>query len=757
MTIGAGGEIFLSDNGTDQDVKVYDSQGKLLREIGKKGGRSLKGQWDPTGVYQPHGVAVDREGKLWVTETDEYPRRVSVWNAKSGAFIREFLGPVYYGSPYGAIDPADHTRWLGGGIQWKLDFDQKTATPVSTLYRKTKPGEPFSRMLGMRWHFYHQDGRTFLIGAGYGDAVYELKKDGSAKIWAFCSTLSNISQLPRWTLPKALTDLPEIQTFFAQNAKTSNPAVSSETSPFGTWGDTVWFNERIMRNYKTGSPVSVLWVDKNGDGIMQPDEIEVFPEGSSVRTISWGAANSTLDLALPAVVNGRESILHVRPDGFLPSGAPNYSLARALAAAVPIPQGTWGGEPVTIQDRFGRVVVNISPMTGLTPDGKVEWTFPNNWVGVGGSHLSPLPEPGVMQGCNFFLGSAPLDDKSEVTVVDGNHGRFFVLTTDGFYLDEMFRDVRVTQNADAYLIGGEPFGGTFARGEDGKYYLQSGHTDYRVFRIDGLDQLHRSGGTLTVSNQQMLAAQTNREAKAAQILRPKSVDVAEVSAGKALSQDCRLWPVADPLVWGNRTLPYPYAEVRAVRQGDRLNLAYTVKDPSPWFNHGTDITQLFKTGDCVDFQFSTDPKARPDRSAPVPGDRRLLIAPHGDGSIAILYSFREPGSGATPVSFTSSTGTETVDRITELTSAKITVQKTDNSYTLIVSIPLADLGLPQGGAAMELKGDFGVIYGDEPGTVDILRSYWSNQATGLVNDLSNEVRIIPKLWGTLHFQAAPLP
>ena len=72
-------------------------------------------------------------------------------------------------------------------------------------------------------------------------------------------------------------------------------------------------------------------------------------------------------------------------------------------------------------------------------------------------------------------------------------------------------------------------------------------------------------------------------------------------------------------------------------------------------------------------------------------------------------------------------------------------------------MPLADLGLPPGGTAADLQGDFGVIYGDESGTVDVLRSYWSNQATGLVNDLPNELRVIPKLWGTLHFQAAPSP
>ncbi len=49
-------------------------------------------------------------------------------------------------------------------------------------------------------------------------------------------------------------------------------------------------------------------------------------------------------------------------------------------------------------------------------------------------------------------------------------------------------------------------------------------------------------------------------------------------------------------------------------------------------------------------------------------------------------------------------------------------------------------------------GDFGVIYGDEEGTINLLRSYWSNPSTGLVNDVPGETMISPGLWGTLRFE-----
>jgi hypothetical protein len=196
--------------------------------------------------------------------------------------------------------------------------------------------------------------------------------------------------------------------------------------------------------------------------------------------------------------------------------------------------------------------------------------------------------------------------------------------------------------------------------------------------------------------------------------------------------------------------------VRAFRYGDQLKLYYRVRDPSPWVNHGTDWTLLFKTGDCVTFEFSTDPAAKPNRATPVPGDKRLLIAPFQDKSIAVLYSYRVPGT-VNGVSFSSPSRTEKVDQVTELKSAQITVTPGDGWYDLSVTVPLADLGLPPAGQPAALRGDFGVIYGDSAGSMDLLRSYWSNQATGLVNDIPGEVSITPRLWGTLNFTGAPAP
>ena len=42
-----------------------------------------------------------------------------------------------------------------------------------------------------------------------------------------------------------------------------------------------------------------------------------------------------------------------------------------------------------------------------------------------------------------------------------------------------------------------------------------------------------------------------------------------------------------------------------------------------------------------------------------------------------------------------------------------------------------------------------MLSADRGGTTTVARTYWSNSATGLVNDIPGEAELTPKLWGTL--------
>lgn len=164
-------------------------------------------------------------------------------------------------------------------------------------------------------------------------------------------------------------------------------------------------------------------------------------------------------------------------------------------------------------------------------------------------------------------------------------------------------------------------------------------------------------------------------------------------------------------------------------------------------NNGREWTKLFATGDTVDIQFACDAKADPKRREPVIGDKRLLIAPHEGKAIAVLYEHRKPG-GKNPIEFTSPWRGAKVDEVRQISGAKIEVKTDPNGYALTADLPLAELGLALS-PGQKLRADFGVTFGDAAGTDTNLRSYWSNQNTGLVDDIPGEIMLTPNLWGTV--------
>jgi hypothetical protein len=504
----------------------------------------------------------------------------------------------------------------------------------------------------------------------------------------------------------------------------------------------------------------MLWVDRDGDGRMQAAEIEFATAAESSAAAYWGQDFHDLTMRIPAKVAGQSVMVTLEPDGWWPGGAPKYpSLTDAVKAAVPIDlPGPVFVESTT--DRFGNMILNSDPeMRGFAADGRLLWRYPNRWTGVHGSHKAPLPSPGELQGVLFFTGVAPLDDQADVMFMNGNHGRGFVMTTDGLYVDEVFPDCRVMTNPQAGgigILGGECFGGTFGRDKKSADYLfQGGGLSYRIYRIAGLNETVRGSGSFTLTPEQAVAAERRRaEAVAAAVAKPAQARIAFAATPPQIDGKGEGWSGGPAATWDkNKQFP---VSVRAAHDGTMLYLSYAVKDDaSPWVNNGKDWQTLFKTGDSVDFQIGVDAKANPKRSGPVPGDLRLLVAPFESGNIAVLYRHRLPGSSDSVV-FQCPWRSEKVDSVKKLDSAKVAVHRAGNAYTVDVAVPLADLGLAPG-SGQSLRGDFGVIYGDAAGTTNVFRNYWSNQATGLVNDVPGEIMLTPALWGDITLEPQPEP
>lgn len=742
LAVGPDGKFYVSDS-QSHVVRILDNRGKQLGMIGKPGGITFgstettakmggygeesqeknvtAGPYDPLRLYNPAGLVMSPDGHLWVTENERWkPKRLAAYEPGSGTVWKEFFGPTAYGAPGCGFDPDDSTRWIGQDTLFKLDFKEKTATPVSTL-----GGEE-----GMHYRFWRQDGRTFVIAYGKATYIEELLPNNTLKPLAMLSSGHQYSYAHSWKPSKE----------FAEAFKRDYPNVKYE---YGRSG---------QPNHGYG----MLWVDRNGDAKMQTDEIEFSTAAESLAGSGWGHDFNDLTIRVPAKAGGKSVLVTLKPDGWWPGGAPKYpSLNDAVKAAIPIDGPSWSGLETTV-DRFGNMIVNSDPdMRAFSPDGRLLWNYPNRWTNVHGSHGAPLPSPGELQGVLFFTGVAPLDDKSDVMLMNGNHGRAFVMTTDGLYIDEIFPDCRLMTNPQAGgvgILGGECFGGAFGRSKtDGNYYFQGGGIEYRIYRVDGLRETVRSGGSLNVSPEQVAAAERNRTRVIAAEAKLLSAKIHYVKTPIKIDGKVDDWN-GEPVAQWNKGNQFPVA-VRAAHDGRNLYLSYNVKDSSPWVNNGKDWQLLFKTGDSVDLQMGSDPNANPRRSGPVPGDLRLLVAPFQGKDIAVLYRHRQPGATESVV-FQSPWRNEKVDSVKRLESARIAVVKTGDSYNVEVAVPLSELGLtsPFG---RTLRGDFGVIYGDSDGTTNIFRNYWSNQATGLINDVPGEIMLTPNLWGDITVEALP--
>ena len=139
------GNIYVSDWGASFQVKVFDREGLFLHAIGRDGGRPWVGSWDPDGMLVPRGIAVTDNGKLWVAEDDGTPKRVSVWDAKSGALLRDYIGPTPYGGgTYFWIDPKKPKDVNAEGTRFKVDYTRKTCIPEAITYRRLNRDDPFT-------------------------------------------------------------------------------------------------------------------------------------------------------------------------------------------------------------------------------------------------------------------------------------------------------------------------------------------------------------------------------------------------------------------------------------------------------------------------------------------------------------------------------------------------------------------------------------------------------------------------------------
>lgn len=736
------GNVVVMDLGPDYQVKAFAMDGSQVYTCAKRGGRPIRGDFDPQAVSHVSSVAVDAANQVWVVENWDYPRRVSVFNPKDGALVRDYIGNTGYAGTGCFLHDSNPDLAYVGPVELRRDPATRTWKVTRILWIPDRAaGETFE--VSASSHTQPQrftatvkgKAREYLYVPGYA-------QNAGHKLFMETDT--------GWRPVCAITTVGDICGMNVGQVKKGE-------APTGEFAGLDVFD-------------GVYWNDANEDGKVQRGECEIVqpdkPRNEQTQrstpiplSCGWGA-RMTPDFTF--YVDG---IARYRPTGFTAAGAPIYgpgSLERLSVRnqgdLVPVP----GEDALLCMSSKG--YPGRADVLGIdTANGTIRWRYPNPYPGVHGSHRAPMPSPGMLIGPLKIVGVVHVNDSvGSVFVMRGNLGQDFFMTTDGLYVAALFEDGRlpgetlpaneadlIGRPMEGFSHGGEPFNGWFGKQADGKIRMTTGFPRQAamVLQVNGLEKIQRLAPVDIVVDADALArADADNQARAA---------AAEGATPLRYTIEKLVAPTLDGKAdeWGDvpkaairRAGDPNAASARLACDGDMLYVLFEVEDESPWKNEGKDFRRLFKTGDAVDVQLSPSANLGND---PRNGDLRIVIANLDGKPAAILMQPKSAAGASAEAEYVSPIGTRRFDRVERIDGAKVTVARRQGRYTVEAGIPLAAIGVAPSGT---LTGDLGVVRSDADGTVNMARAYWSNKKTNLVNDEPAESWLAPSEWGELKFR-----
>ena len=715
LALGGDGEIFVADWGAAQCVKVFGVNGKQVRTIGKVGGRAWVGAYDPSGMLLPRGLAIDKSGKLWVTEDENSPRRISVWNAKSGAFEKELIGGTIYGAVAGGlIDPSNPSMAFSDGAWYQIDLGKEGYRPLFTLGRRLSLDGYLTNIeanayAGHTKRIIKADGRRFLTSAQIPRIVMgELMPDGSWKPSVAIGGILNRADNPETRKEKDLKwDQAPAPAFFAKHAG---------------------------ENY--------IWTDANGDGLMQEEEFQwrkQDPKSFPCWLGHWGAGQ--FDKDMNAYIGGEGMVFRFPFHGYTDKGVPRYDINDAKMVSKQ--EGSFRSVSVDSHQQ----VFTINPasleeknptLSGFDPEGNLRWSIPTSEAY---RHTSSISGEGLM---------GPVDaggETGEILGVTQWHGLHVpLITTDGLLIAKLLRDPADGGEAGPDVYKGETVQ-YLNKLDDGRVILAHGKTAHHFMEVTGLENVKRFSGAFELTAEQAkLALERLSEQKAkAEDSAPIRVVIKKNPPAVDGKLDDWDWKSASSI--GPKE-GAPRAEAALQTSGKNLYAAFKVFKKGPYVNTAKDDpSQIFLTGDAVELRFRAQPAADPKDKNPIMGDCRLVIGKVDGKPVAVLYRALVPNA-KTPVVFRNPAGKEVVfDSVEVLKNAIVTIDDTPDGYVVEASIPLDFLGGNLWGNR-SIPGDAGIIVADSTG-LRVARICRFNSDTQIISDLPTEAALQPERWGTI--------
>ena len=783
LAVGPDGTMYVTDHGASQQVKVFDRGGRFIRAIGKAG-PCASGRYDPLHMNHPAGLALDAAGRLWVTENDFLPKRTSVWDPEGGALVRAFYGPAKYGAG-GTFDTRDETLFYydeGGGLmEFKVDWETGESRLARVLFRPdsdadiARKGTPTPNFAPPQRTIYlpatsvpkgvetvkGADGRTYrkLLANSYNS-----EPTGGASVAVLCGIRDDR------LVPVAAVGHTSMESSYEGNF---TPDLTNEV--FAAKWEALRAAGHPNRQGYPYPPALFLWSDLDEDGRYTPDEVELIPgDGWGVMFQDDGAITCSvlMDRQYCPYTPTNNPAIVIRPSRVTPSGTPIYEAARreTVYDGSTRSPSTGGNQLLIDEDGNAFSTVGVCPLPNYSitggRGGRPTWSYPNLWPGLHAGHTAPIPDtPGRVTAATRLMGGFIRPEGSQVgplVGVNGNHGDFYLFTSDGLFAATVFEDARkgrrwdmpdVRRGMDMTGISpcDEHFWPTLNQTPRG-IYVVAGKDSSSVIRLEGLETLRPiAPQRLVVTDKTLADIRLRREANEAARRRREGTGALRLPVGEAplLDGDLSDWDAASFVSIERRGVGAyfnadnkPYDICGALRAtGTDLYAAWRTEGVDALArNSGENPECLFKTGGGLDLMLSVEGY----------GDLRLLTAMVDGRPKAMLYMPKLAGTPAERrVKFASPVSSVFFDRVEDVSDRIELAAGKDGrgreaNYELRIPLSLLHLELAPG---RKLTGDIGVLRGQNGATV--ARVYWSNKATAIVSDVPSEAALAPRNWGAI--------
>jgi hypothetical protein len=580
------GNIYVSDHGKNQQIKKFDSSGKLIRSFGVVGGGHIKdGRLDR--LFFPLGITIDGSNRLVVAD---YGNGRLVYYNQQGQIVNQVAAHGYGGNNGGVSYLPGNTQWLYTGTS---PMQESGWMVNAKLYRTGLHGKPWQ--VFRRWTDISPvcstepvvaktlpNGQTYMFFLSHYPTVYKVGKDGQL---IFCVAMlhpKTFGMRDRGLRVESLV----------------RPEIGEDAQKLGLVKDGV-FRRRIM------------WLDYNHDLRIQKNEIDIQEDetlGFYSCTDGWVDDEGNIYMGdLSTGTFWKFTIL-----GFHDKDIPIYSWSKVekLWDAKEHSEfygNGWNFYGKRVDDK-DNIYFTMMKGPGCSPadvrivkyssDGKMLWK-------VGRKARGLKDKPGEFMSAPGFLG-----------IVDGvvyileYEGKVDTYTDDGLYLATLLNSGH-TGKVGPYSNWGENFFGSVVKDNvTKKTYVTVNTHNYclPVFEVVGLDRIMRFSGQIEVTAEQLTKMdikEVNDHEK--NIEDPAIRKIAKMYESKmpfVVDGDITEWQgvIPDRSVIEDSEDTY-YVESYAVFNDRCLYLAYHVGDPTPARNKSEGLTTLWE-GDAIEIYIS---------------------------------------------------------------------------------------------------------------------------------------------------------